>query len=146
MRPIEPLILDPEISDILINGPDHVFIEKFGEMRRVPGITISKKLLEVAIRNIVRLLSDDISEEKPISDARLPDGSRVTAVIAPCSVNGTTLAIRKFQSRLYGPEDLARIGTLTPELLLQLKTPVELGNNILISIDLGKDGTATLAE
>ena len=138
LRPIEPLIRDEDISDILVNGPDQVFIEKFGEMQKVPGVTLTEKSLQVAIRNIAQVLGDDISEEKPILDARLPDGSRVTAIIPPCSVNGTSLAIRKFQSKLYGPQDLVRIGTLTPELLLQLQTAVELRKNILIS---GPGGT-----
>ena len=137
-RAIEPLIRDEEISDILVNGPDQVFIEKFGEMQKVPGVTLTEKSLQVAIRNIARVLGDDISEEKPILDARLPDGSRVTAIIPPCSVNGTSLAIRKFQSKLYGPQDLVRIGTLTPDLLVQLQTAVELRKNILIS---GPGGT-----
>ncbi len=138
LRPIEDLIRDPDISDILVNGSKEVFIEKFGEMQQVPGITISEKSLQIAIRNIARLLGDDISEDNPILDARLPDGSRVTAIASPCSVNGTSLAIRKFQSKLYGPQDLVRIGTLTPELLLQLQTAVELHQSILIS-----GGTAT---
>ena len=144
LRPIERLILDPEISDILVNGPDRVFIEKFGKMERVAGVTLNEKSLQVAIRNIARHLGDDISEEKPILDARLPDGSRVTGVLSPCSVNGTTLAIRKFQSHLYGPEDLVRIGTLTAELLLQLQTAVELGKNILISGGTGTGKTTLL--
>jgi pilus assembly protein CpaF len=138
LRPIEGLIRDPDISDILVNGSDHVFIEKFGEMHEVPGVTVSEKSLQVAIRNIARQLGDDISEDKPILDARLPDGSRVTAIASPCSVNGTSLAIRKFQSKLYGPQDLVRIGTLTPQLLLQLQTAVELHQSVLIS-----GGTAT---
>jgi pilus assembly protein CpaF len=138
LRPIEDLIRDPDISDILVNGSKEVFIEKFGEMQQVPGITISEKSLQIAIRNIARLLGDDISEDNPILDARLPDGSRVTAIASPSSVNGTSLAIRKFQSKLYGPQDLVRIGTLTPELLMQLQTAVELHQSILIS-----GGTAT---
>jgi pilus assembly protein CpaF len=138
LRPIESLIRDPDISDILVNGSDHVFIEKFGEMQQVPGITVSEKSLQIAIRNIARQLGDDVSEDKPILDARLPDGSRVTAIASPCSVNGTSLAIRKFQSKLYGPQDLVRIGTLTPELLMQLQTAVELHQSVLIS-----GGTAT---
>jgi pilus assembly protein CpaF len=138
LRPIEDLIRDPDISDILVNGPDQVFVEKFGNMQKVPGVHLTEKSLQVAIRNIARLLGNDISEAMPILDARLPDGSRVTAVFPPCSVNGTSIAIRKFQSKLYGPQDLVRIGTLTPELLLQLQTAVEIHQNILIS-----GGTAT---
>jgi pilus assembly protein CpaF len=144
LRPIEGLIRDPDISDILVNGPDNVFTEKSGEMRRVPGIRINEKLLEVAVRNIARVLGDDISVEKPILDARLPDGSRLTAIFAPTSVNGITIAIRKFQSKLYGPEDLVRVGTLTPELLLQLETAVELRKNILISGGTGTGKTTLL--
>ncbi len=144
LRAIEPLIRDEEISDILVNGPDQVFIEKFGEMQKVPGVTLTEKSLQVAIRNLARVLGDEISEEKPILDARLPDGSRVTAIIPPCSVNGTSLAIRKFQSKLYGPQDLVRIGTLTPELLVQLQTAVELRKNIVISGGAGTGKTTLL--
>jgi pilus assembly protein CpaF len=144
LRPIEGLILDPDISDILINGPDQVFVEKFGNMQRVSGVTLTEKLLQVAIRNIARLLGNEISEEMPILDARLPDGSRVTAIFPPISVNGTSVAIRKFQSKLYGPQDLVRIGTLTPELLLQLQTAVEIHQNILISGGTGTGKTTLL--
>ena len=144
LRAIEPLIGDPDISDILVNGPDQVFIEKFGEMQKVPGVALTEKSLQVAIRNIARVLGDDISEEKPILDARLPDGSRVSAIIPPCSVNGTSLAIRKFQSKLYGPQDLVRIGTLTPDLLVQLQTAVELRKNIVISGGAGTGKTTLL--
>src|SRR2546427_11835434 len=107
-------------------------------MQKVPGVTLTEKSLQVAIRNIARVLGYDIREEKPILDPGLPDGSRVPAIIPPCSVNGTSLAIRKFQSKLYGPQDLVRIGTLTPDLLMQLQTAVELRKNILIS---GPGGT-----
>jgi len=133
LLPIEGLIRDPNISDILVNGSKQVFIEEFGEMHEVPGVTLSETSLQVAIRNIARQFGDDISEEKPILDARLPDGSRVTAIMSPCSVNGTSLAIRKFQSKLYGPQDLVRIGTLPPELLLQLQAAVETHQNFLIT-------------
>jgi pilus assembly protein CpaF len=144
LRPIENLILDPDISDILVNGPDQVFVEKFGEMKPVLEVNLSEKSLQVAMRNIARALGDDISEERPILDARLPDGSRVTAIFPPCSVKGTTVAIRKFQSRLYGPQDLVRIGTLTPDLLLQLQTAVELHKNILIAGGTGTGKTTLL--
>jgi len=144
LRPIEALILDPDISDILVNGPDRVFVEKCGELRPVPGISLSEKALQVAIRNIARVLGNDISEEKPILHARLPDGSRVTAIFPPCSVGGTSLAIRKFQTKLYGPQDLVRIGTLPQELLVQLQTAVELGKNILISGGTGTGKTTLL--
>ena len=83
LRPIEGLLRDPEISDILVNGASGVFIEKFGEMKCVPGVSLAEKSLQVAVRNIARALGDEINEEKPLLDARLPDGSRVAAVFPP---------------------------------------------------------------
>src|SRR2546428_7482704 len=80
LRPIEPLIRDPEISDILVNGTTGVFIEKHGELSPALGVAIAEKSLQVAVRNIARALGDEINEEKPLLDARLPDGSRVAAV------------------------------------------------------------------
>ena len=117
LRPIQHLILDPEISEIMVNGPEHVFIEtQRASCSPCPMLTLSPKSLEVAVRNIARRLGDDISEEKPVLDSRLPDGSRVAAVMPPCSLNGVTLTIRKFNAKHFGIEDLIQIGTLTQEL------------------------------
>jgi pilus assembly protein CpaF len=95
LRPIESLIKDPGVSEIMVNGPRCVFIERDGQVELVPGVSIAEKSLQVAVRNIARALGDEISEKKPLLDSRLPDGSRVAAVIPPCSVGGTTLTIRK---------------------------------------------------
>src|ERR1700733_64788 len=123
LRPIEVLICDPEISDILING-SCVFIEKLGELQLVPGIVLAEKSLQVAVRNIARALGDDISPEQPLLDSRLPDGSRVAAVFPPCSVTGTILAIRKFHAKRYTADELVRTGTLTVGLLKDLRDAV----------------------
>ena len=144
LRPIESLLRDPEISDILVNGSARVFAEKAGRLYEVPGVTIAEKSLQVAIRNIARVLGDDINEDKPILDARLPDGSRVAAVFPPCSVNGTTLAIRKFQSKRYDVQELVRVGTLTTEVLHELRTAVVTRQNILISGRTGAGKTTVL--
>ena len=85
------------------------------------------------MKNIARALGDDVSEEKPILDSRLPDGSRVAAVFPPCSVGGTTLTIRKFQTRFFTAEELVRIGTMTPEVLAHVRAAIEKNENILIS-------------
>jgi len=100
------------------------FIEREGYIEQVQGISLSPRSLEVAVKNIARRLGDDISEEKPILDLRLPDGSRVAAIIPPCSLNGVFLTIRKFNARNFGIEDLIRIGTLTEGLAEILKTAV----------------------
>jgi pilus assembly protein CpaF len=133
LRPIEGLIKDPAISEIMINGPACVFVERDGQVEPIPGAVIAEKALQVAVRNIARALGDEISEEKPLLDSRLPDGSRVAAVIPPCSVGGTTLTIRKFHSRFFTTEELVRAGSISPQLLNCLRDAVEQRRNILIS-------------
>ena len=133
LRPIERLILDPEISEIMINSPNDVFIEKYGVLERVPEVTISADQLRVAVQNIARSLGDDISEEKPILDSRLPDGSRIAAVLPPCSIQGITLTIRKFNARSFTIHDLIRIGTISNEMAAYLQASILARKNILIS-------------
>lgn len=133
LRPIEELILDTEISEIMVNGTGRIFIERMGQVSEVPTARISEKNLQVAVRNIARALGDDISEEQPLLDARMPDGSRVAAVIPPCSIGGTTLTIRKFQSHRFTAAELVRVGTLSPELLEILRSAVADRQNILMS-------------
>jgi pilus assembly protein CpaF len=144
LKPIEPLILDDTISDILVNGSAAVFIERHGQMQAVPGVVVPERSLQVAVRNIARVLGDEISEEKPLLDARLPDGSRVAAVFPPCSVTGTTLAIRKFHSKLYTAEELVHTGTLPKEVLHILRQSIERRENILISGGTGTGKTTML--
>src|SRR5665213_1093726 len=112
LRPLAPMLNDPDVTDILVNGPANVYVEKSGVLQPCDGIEMSDKSLQVAVRNIARVLGDDVGPERPVLDARLPDGSRVAAVLAPCSLNGTVLAIRKFQSQRYTLEELVRIGTV----------------------------------
>lgn len=133
LKPIEHLLLDPSISEVMVNGPDHIFIEKDGFVEIVEGVHLGEKSLMVAVKNIARRLGDDISELNPILDSRLPDGSRVAAVIPPCSVNGVTLTIRKFNARHFGIEELVQLGTLDRWLANQLETYVLARKNILIA-------------
>ncbi len=144
LRPIEHLILDPEISEIMVNGPERVFIERAGYLEAASGVTLTEKSLLIAVKNIARRLGDDISESKPILDSRLPDGSRVAAVIPPCSVNGITLTIRKFNSRHFGIDDLVEIGTLPRSLAGTLEDHVLSRKNILISGGTGTGKTTLL--
>jgi pilus assembly protein CpaF len=144
LKPIEHLLLDPSISEVMVNGPDHVFIEKDGFVETVEGIHLGDKSLMVAVKNIARRLGDDISESKPILDSRLPDGSRVAAVIPPCSVNGITLTIRKFNARHFGVEELVQAGTLERWLANQLETYVLARKNILIAGSTGSGKTSLL--
>jgi pilus assembly protein CpaF len=144
LKPIEHLVLDDSISEIMVNGPDRVFIEKAGFLERIEGVSLGNKSLMVAVKNIARRLGDDISESKPILDSRLPDGSRVAAVIPPCSLDGVTLTIRRFHTRHFEMEDLIQAGTLDRPLANRLEDYVLQRQNILISGGTGT-GKSTLA-
>jgi pilus assembly protein CpaF len=144
LRPIENLILDPEISEIMLNSPSDIFIEKQGVIEKVQGVTIPHDQLRVAVQNIARSLGDDISEEKPILDSRLPDGSRIAAVLPPCSIHGITLTIRKFNTRSFTVDNLIRIGTITEATATYLKQAIIDRKNILISGGTGTGKTTLL--
>jgi pilus assembly protein CpaF len=144
LKPIEHLILDDSISEVMVNGPDQVFIEKGGFLEQVKGVSLGEKSLMVAVKNIARRLGDDISEAKPILDSRLPDGSRVAAVIPPCSLRGVTLTIRKFTARRFEMEDLIRSGMLDRSLANRLEDYILSRKNILISGGTGTGKTTLL--
>jgi pilus assembly protein CpaF len=144
LLPLECFLRDPEVSDILINGPGRIFIERRGRLEPVRGIEISETYLQIAIRNIARLLGSDVSAEIPILHGRLPDGSRVTAVLAPCAVSGTALAIRKCQGQRLSPEDIVNQGTLSAAAMSDLRKAVENHENILISGATGTGKTTLL--
>lgn len=144
LRPIEQLILDEGISEIMVNGSGRIFIERQGELTEVPEAHLTEKNLQVAVRNIARALGDEINEQRPLLDSRLPDGSRVAAVIPPCSIGGTTLTIRKFHSKQFTASELVRIGSLTTEVLDALRAAILGRHNILISGGTGTGKTTLL--
>ncbi len=144
LRPIEHLILDTEVSEIMVNGSGRIFVERHGDLAEIADVRLTEKNLQVAVRNIARSLGDEINEAQPLLDSRLPDGSRVAAVIPPCSIDGTTLTIRKFHSQRFTAEELVRIGSLTPQLLDQLRVAIERRENILISGGTGTGKTTIL--
>lgn len=144
LKPIEHLILDDAISEVMVNGADSVFIEKNGYLQPVGGVSLGEKALLVAVKNIARRLGGDISESHPILDSRLPDGSRVAAVIPPCSLKGVTLTIRKFNTRHFEIQDLIAAGTLDQLLANRLEDYVHSRKNILICGGTGSGKTTTL--
>jgi pilus assembly protein CpaF len=121
------------VSEIMVNGSHRVFVERHGLVCEVADVHVDERNLRVAVKNIARALGDDVSEEQPILDSRLPDGSRVAAVVPPCSLGGTTLTIRKFQTHFFTAEELVRIGTMTAAILETLRLAIAEGKNILIS-------------
>ena len=144
LRPIEHLIRDERVSEIMVNGSSAVFIERDGMIESVPGVRIGEKNLQVAARNIARALGDEVSEEKPLLDSRLPDGSRVAVVLPPCSVGGATLTIRKFHSRLFTAKELVRVGAMPQQVLEQARDAIVWNDNILISGGTGTGKTTLL--
>ena len=144
LKPIEHLIRDDSISEIMINGPYRVFIERRGFLQQEKGISLDEKALMIAVKNIARRLGDDISESKPILDSRLPDGSRVAAVIPPCSLNGVTLTIRKFNHLVVDMHHLIETKALDETLANRLVLYVLERKNILISGGTGSGKTTLL--
>jgi pilus assembly protein CpaF len=144
LKPIEHLIVDDSISEVMVNGGDCIFFEKNGFLERAKGVSIGDRALMVAVKNIARRLGNDISEASPILDSRLPDGSRVAAVIPPCSLHGVTLTIRKFNTRHFEMQDLIRAGTLNQPLANRLEDCVLSRKNILISGGTGSGKSTTL--
>jgi energy-coupling factor transporter ATP-binding protein EcfA2 len=133
LRPIAALIQDPTVSEVMVNPSGRVFIERAGLLEEVADVAVDERHLKVAVKNIARALGEDISEERPILDSRLPDGSRVAAVFPPCSIGGTTLTIRKFQTRFFTAEELVRSGTMPSSVLVRLRATIARRHNILIS-------------
>jgi pilus assembly protein CpaF len=144
LKPIEHLLVDDSISEVMVNGGDCVFFEKNGFLERAQSVSIGDRALMVAVKNIARRLGNDISEASPILDSRLPDGSRVAAVIPPCSLRGVTLTIRKFNTRNFEMQDLIQVGTLDQSLANRLEDCVLSRKNILISGGTGTGKSTTL--
>jgi pilus assembly protein CpaF len=144
LRPIAHLMRDRTVTEIMVNGSERIFVERDGRLEVAAGVTIGEPHLRIAVRNIARVLGDDISEAQPLLDARLPDGSRVAAVLPPISLGGTTLTIRKFQGQQFTADELVRIGTLTADQLQVVRQAIEARDNILISGGTGTGKTTLL--
>src|SRR5437868_4245676 len=144
LRPIEDLLLDPAITELMVNdGGRRVFVERNGGVEVVPDRSLEPRNLTVAIKNIARACGDEISEMQPILDARLEDGSRVAAMFPPCAVAGPALTIRKF-TRRYSLEDLIDVGTLTTDVAARLIDAIATQQNVLISGGTGTGKTTLL--
>jgi pilus assembly protein CpaF len=141
--PLVPYVEDSDVSEIMVNPTGRIFIERAGLLEDTRQHFGSAQL-EAAVIRIARELGSDISAKQPLLETRLPDGSRVAAVMPPCSVGGITLNIRKFQYRRYGVQDLVDAGSLTPAQFHVLRAAVENRRNILISGGTGSGKTTLL--
>ncbi len=144
LAPIRHLIEDATISEIMVVAGRRVFIERDGLVSPVPNITVDERQLLTGIKIIARSLGDEISDAKPILDSRLPDGSRVAAMLPPCSVDGITLTIRKFESWRMTLEGLIETGFITVSGIEVLRDRIASRQNILISGGTGTGKTTLL--
>ncbi|MDI3340167.1 MAG: CpaF family protein [Sphaerobacter sp.] len=142
--PIEPLLKDDTVSEIMVNGPRQVYVERNGKLERTDVVFQDDDHVMRVIDRIVSPLGRRIDESSPMVDARLPDGSRINAVIPPISLVGPTLTIRKFAKDPLTADDLVRFGTMSQEMVTFLKACVEARLNIVVSGGTGSGKTTTL--
>src|SRR6476659_5403883 len=142
--PLEPLLRDPDISEIMVNGPDYVYVERSGKLYPVDARFSNEAHLRRVIDKIVGRVGRRIDEASPLVDARLPDGSRVNAVIGPVALDGALLTIRKFSQDPFTDAVLIAFGTISPAIRDCLKACVLGRRNIVISGGTGSGKTTTL--
>ncbi len=144
LGPIEPLIADPTVSDILVNGSSAVYVERFGRLERTAIQFSDDDHVYRIIEKIVSRIGRRIDESSPMVDARLPDGSRVNAIIPPLALDGPMLSIRRFSATPLQVADLVRLGTLTADMAKVLEGLVTCKMNVLISGGTGSGKTTLL--
>jgi pilus assembly protein CpaF len=139
LQPIAHLIIDPGVSEVMVNGDGAIFIQRNGQLSPVDA-ALEPKYLASAVKRIARSLGNDIGESKPLLDARLPDGSRVAVAFPPCSLHGVTLTIRKFRPHWFTMEQLVEAGMLPAAIAAELAEAVRNRKTILIAggTDTGK--------
>jgi pilus assembly protein CpaF len=144
LGPITPLLLDEEISDILVNTHRQVYVERLGKLEITPITFRDDEHLRLVIDRIISRVGRRIDESSPLVDARLPDGSRVNAIIPPASIDGPVLSIRRFRRRALSIDDLLELHTLTPEIAHFLTGAVRARLNMLITGGTGSGKTTLL--
>jgi pilus assembly protein CpaF len=142
--PLQELLNDPEISEIMVNGPKKVYVEKRGKIQLTDVTFVDEQHVLRVIDRIVAPLGRRIDESSPMVDARLPDGSRVNAVIRPIALCGPTISIRKFRKEGITIDDLIRFGSLTSEMAEFLSACVRASLNIVVSGGTGSGKTTML--
>jgi septum site-determining protein MinD len=144
LGPLEELLADPEVSDILVNNKDQIYVERRGKLELTPRRFVSNDLVRATIERIIAPLGRRIDESSPMVDARLPDGSRVNAIIPPLSLKGPVLSIRKFARTRYTEADLIRFNSLSPQMAQVLTACVIARKNMVITGGTGSGKTTLL--
>ena len=141
---LQELIEDPTITEIMINGPEDIFIERSGQLRRTERTFVSREKLEDVVQQIVAACNRVVNESSPIVDARLANGDRVNIVLPPVALNGPIVTIRRFPDRPIRMEDLLAFGSIPEEIAAFLECVVRAGYNIFISGGTGSGKTTFL--
>jgi pilus assembly protein CpaF len=142
--PLEPLLHDPDVTEIMCNGIDEIYVERYGKIVRTDASFIDESQFRQVIEKIVARVGRRIDESSPMVDARLPDGSRVNAVIPPVSVHGPVLTIRRFPEKAFEVKDLIAFGSLTVDTAVFLEACVRAKLNILVTGGTGTGKTTIL--
>jgi pilus assembly protein CpaF len=142
--PLEPLLRDESVTEVMVNGPEHIYVERAGKIEQVDTVFLNDEHVLRIIDRIITPMGRRIDESSPRVDARLPDGSRVNAIIQPLSLVGPVITVRKFAARPYTVDDLVRFGTATQEMFDFLKACIEAKLNLFVSGGTGSGKTTTL--
>ena len=145
LGPLEALLADPEVSEIMVNGADHVYVETHGKLRLTNVKFRDDAHVMNVINRIVSSVGRRIDESSPMVDARLADGSRVNAIIPPCALTGPTITIRKFSATPLTVADLIRFGSVSPQMVTFLEACVKARLNIVVSGGTGSGKTTLLS-
>jgi pilus assembly protein CpaF len=144
LAPIKAFLSDDTVSEVLVNGPNEIFVERKGLLERTDAKFLDEQALQAAVRNIAQFVGRRIDDKHPILDARLPDGSRVSAVLPPCSRKGTTLSVRKFSAGVPTFVDFINRGSMSRAEAKFLDVCVYLAKNVLVSGGTGSGKTSLL--
>ena len=144
LSPIRPFLDDPAVSDIMINGPDQIYVEKKGKLHLTNARFETREALIAALRNAAQYVGKHIDEMKPILEGRLPDGSRIEAILPPAAPDGPCVSIRRFFKETLTVERLVNFGALTPDVATALQALVVSKLNILIAGGTGSGKTSML--
>ena len=142
--PLEPLLAEPDVSDILVNGPDEIWVERRGSLHRADVAFSSDDDVIAAVRRVVSPLGLRIDRASPAVDARLPDGSRLHAVIPPAAIDGPVIAIRRFVAEVVTIDDLEAHGTASGPHAAELRRIVDARENVLVAGPTGAGKTTLL--
>jgi pilus assembly protein CpaF len=144
LGPLEGLMAQPDVSEIMVNGPDRIFVERNGLLELTAKRFASPQQLRLVIERIIAPLGRRVDESSPMVDARLADGSRVNVIIEPLALDGATISIRRFGTRKLEIEDLVRLGAVSPQVVSLLRAAIEARLNVVVSGGTGSGKTTFL--